>query len=179
MRTSWRSRWPGVPSPALPGWRHSGRDRSCSAGRTRASPNERIREIQDELRERRGSGGLREHALSDAFEQENPALTTLYRQMNALNPKRPRGMLGRPPATYTGSMHGPLANMGVPVLFVVGEHDLITSPELIQEAVQLLPGAGYYEVADAGHSAYFERAEVWNSVVLEFLRNAERGDTPG
>lgn len=140
--------------------------------------NERIREIQDELREARGSGGLREHALSDEFERDQPALTTLYRQMNAINPRRPRGMLGRPPPTYTGSMHGPLGNMDVPVLFVVGEHDLITSPELIREAVGLLPGSAYHEIAGAGHSAYFERPEEWNRVVLGFLRSAGSGGSP-
>src|SRR5690606_24623271 len=118
--------------------------------------NARIRQLQDELRERRGSGGLREHALSEAFEQRKPELALLYRQFNALNPPRPKGMLGRPPASYKGSMHEPIAACGAPVLFIVGEHDLITSPELIREAAAKVPGARFHEVPDAGHSAYFE-----------------------
>lgn len=131
--------------------------------------NGRIREIQDELRELRGDGGLRDHALSDEFEVREPKLALLYRQMNALNPKRPKGMLGRPPPSYKGSMHELIAGTGAPVLFIVGEHDRITSPELIREAVSLVPGSRYQEVADAGHSAYFERPEEWNRAVLQFL----------
>lgn len=135
--------------------------------------NARIRELQDHLRDRRGGGGLREHALSDSFEQRHPDLALLYRQFNALNPSRPRGMLGRPPANYTGSMHEPLAACGAPILFIVGQHDLITSPELIREAVAMVPAARFHEVPDAGHSAYFEQPEDWNAHVLAFLRESE------
>jgi 3-oxoadipate enol-lactonase len=66
-----------------------------------------------------------------------------------------------------------LASLGVPVLYIVGEHDLITSPEMIRQAQALIPGAEYHEVKGAGHSCYFERADEWNRVVLEFLRGAE------
>jgi pimeloyl-ACP methyl ester carboxylesterase len=59
------------------------------------------------------------------------------------------------------------------VLYIVGEHDLITSPEMIRQAQGLIPNAEYYEVAGAGHSCYFERAAEWNRVVGEFLARAE------
>jgi pimeloyl-ACP methyl ester carboxylesterase len=131
--------------------------------------NDRIRALQDELRDLRGDAGLREHSLSDAFEAREPALAGLYREINALNPQRPRGMLGRPPATYRGSMHELIAAAGVPVLFVVGEHDTITSPALIQEAHRLVPGSGFRVISDAGHSAYFESPQAWNEAVLAHL----------
>ena len=134
--------------------------------------NDRIREIQDELREVRGPGGLREHALSDAFEAREPALANLYRQINSMNPPRPRGMLGRPPASYRGSMHDAIAKTGAPVLFAVGEHDTITSPELIEEAHRLVPGSHFAVIPDAGHSAYFENPGAWNAAVLGHLLNA-------
>lgn len=142
------------------------------AGTTAGATNDRIRELQDILKEARGEGGLREHALSDAFEAEQPALATLYRQINALNPRRPRGFLGRPPPTYRGSMHPVLSSLDVPILFVVGEYDLITSPEMIREARSLIPGARYHEIPGAGHSAYFERPAEFNHVVFDFLRSA-------
>lgn len=131
--------------------------------------NDRIREIQDELRDRRGTGSLREHALSGAFEAERPDLAMLYRQVNALNPPRPKGMLGRPPATYKGSMHDNLNRCGAPVLYIVGEHDLITSPDLIREAATLVQNSRVHEIAGAGHNAYFERPTEWNTVVKQFL----------
>ena len=143
-------------------------------GTTAGATNDRVRELQDELRDERGDGGLREHALAPGFEAAHPDLAVLYRQINALNPPRPRGFLGRPPATYRGSMHGPIAALGVPVLFVVGEHDLITSPEMIREAQALIPGSRCHEMKGAGHSAYFEHAAEWNAIVLDFLREAER-----
>jgi pimeloyl-ACP methyl ester carboxylesterase len=141
-------------------------------GTTAGATNDRVREIQDELKDERGDGGLREHALARAFEDSHPGLALLYRQINALNPPRPRGLLGRPPATYRGSMHDPISGLGVPVLFVVGEHDLITSPEMIREARALIPGARFHEIRGAGHSAYFENAVEWNRVVSDFLRAA-------
>jgi pimeloyl-ACP methyl ester carboxylesterase len=138
-------------------------------GTTAGATNDRVRELQDELKEERGVGGLREHALAKPFEAEHPEMALLYRQMNALNPPRPKGFLGRPPASYRGSMHGPLGALGVPILFLVGEFDLITSPEMIGEAQGLIPGAEYHEIKGAGHSAYFERPGEWNAVVADFL----------
>ncbi len=146
------------------------------SGTTAGATDDRVREIQDELRDVRGNGSLREHALSDEFEAANPALALLYRQINALNPPRPRGMLGRPPPSYRGSMHGLLSALGVPVLFVVGEHDLITSPEMIRQAAALIPGAVCHEIPGAGHSAYFERPAEWNRVVLSFLARAPEAE---
>lgn len=144
-------------------------------GTNAGATNDRIRQMQDELGEQRGEGSLREWALSKAFDASNPGLALLYRQINALNPARPRGLLGRPPATYRGSMHETLTNLGCPILFVVGEHDMITSPELIREAHSLIPGSQFYEVKGAGHSAYFERPDEWSRVVLDFLDQAARG----
>ena len=138
-------------------------------GTTAGATNDRIRELQDELKDERGEGGLREHALAPGFEDTNPALALLYRQMNALNPPRPKGLLGRPPASYRGSMHGGISALGVPVLFMVGEHDMITSPAMIREAQSLIPGATCHEILGAGHSAYFERADEWNELVAKFL----------
>jgi pimeloyl-ACP methyl ester carboxylesterase len=144
-------------------------------GTTAGATNERVRELQDELKDERGEGGLREHALAPGFEEANPALALLYRQLNAINPPRPRGMLGRPPSTYRGSTHEMLAALGVPLLYIVGEYDLITSPEMIRQAQALIPGAEYHEVKGSGHSCYFERAEEWNAVVSDFLRAAAAG----
>jgi 3-oxoadipate enol-lactonase len=142
------------------------------SGTNGGAANDRIRRIQDQLRDLRGNGGLREHALSDSFEEREPGLALLYRQLNAINPPRPRGMLGRPPATYRGSMHEVIVATGVPVLFVVGEHDLITSPELVEEAHRLVPGSRFSVIPGVGHSAYFENPEAWNAAVRRFLSGA-------
>ncbi len=143
-------------------------------GTTAGATDDRIRELQDELKEERGDGGLREHALAPGYEEANPAMALLYRQLNGLNPPRPKGMLGRPPSTYRGSTHEMIAALKVPVLYIVGEHDLITSPEMIRQAQGLIPGAEFHEVKGSGHSCYFERADEWNRVVGEFLDRVPR-----
>jgi 3-oxoadipate enol-lactonase len=142
-------------------------------GTTAGATNDRIRELQDELRDERGEGGLREHALARPFEEANPALAQLYRQINALNPPRPRQFLGRPPATYRGSQHENLTNIPAPVLFVVGEFDMITSPRMIREAHALVTGSEMHEIKGAGHSAYFEAADEWNRVVSAFFARTQ------
>lgn len=134
--------------------------------------DDRIRELQAAARSRR-RGSLREYALSRGFAAREPALAALYRMVNAANPPRPRGLLGPPPASYRGSMHGAIAALGVPVLFVVGEQDEVTPPEVIAAARELVPGAELAVIPGAGHSAYFERPQQWNRAVIGFLRRAE------
>lgn len=134
--------------------------------------DDEVRALQAEARARR-QGSLRNYALSAAFEVRDPSLAILYRMLNALNPPRPRGLLGPPPPWYRGSMHGAIARLRVPVLFVVGEHDEVTPPAVIHAASELVPGAEFVIVPDAGHSAYFEQATQWNRIVLDFLRRAE------
>ena len=138
-------------------------------GTTAGATNDRIRELQDELKDERGEGGLREHALAKPFEAAQPALAHLYRQINALNPPRPKNFLGRPPATYRGSMHDPLSALGVPIQFIVGEFDMITSPAMIREAHALVAGSRFHEIKGAGHSAYFEASAEYNDVLGSFL----------
>ncbi len=145
-------------------------------GTTAGATNDRVRELQDVLRDERGNGSLREYALAPAFEQANPGLALLYRQVNALNPPRPKGLLGRPPTAYKGSMHQAIAATGAPVLFVVGEDDMITSPAMIREANALVAGSRLHEISGAGHSAFFEAAAEWNRVVLGFLKAAHPGN---
>ena len=66
-----------------------------------------------------------------------------------------------------------LIDSRLPISFVVGEHDRITSPELIRESRSLVPGADLFEMSGAGHSTYFEQPEVFNDYVLAFLARAE------
>jgi 3-oxoadipate enol-lactonase len=63
----------------------------------------------------------------------------------------------------------------VPLLWLIGEHDLICSPELIRECASLVPGSRFYEVKGAAHSTYFENPAEWNGVVLDFLHSQETG----
>ncbi|MFT5197107.1 MAG: 3-oxoadipate enol-lactonase [Cellvibrionaceae bacterium] len=62
--------------------------------------------------------------------------------------------------------------MKTPTLFIVGEKDLIFSPDMIRKAAALLPHAQVIEIPEADHSPYFETPERWNEVVMAFLESS-------
>ncbi|HRC62475.1 MAG TPA: alpha/beta hydrolase [Dehalococcoidia bacterium] len=141
--------------------------------------------VDDRLRARKAeleasgvlSGSLLSRALAADFVERAPELAHLYRQVRAVNPPRPADFLAPTPEmrNYRGSTAGRINDSGVPVLWVVGEHDRVVPAELVRISHELTPGSRYVEVVDAGHSAYFERAEAWNAAVRSFIDAVEDG----
>lgn len=141
--------------------------------------------VDDRLRARKAeleaagvlSGSLLSRALAADFAERAPELAHLYRQVRAVNPPRPADFLAPSPEmrNYRGSTAGRINDSGVPVLWVVGEHDRVVPAELVRISHDLTPGSRYVEVAGAGHSAYFERAEAWNEAVRSFIDAVEDG----
>lgn len=110
---------------------------------------------------------LASRAVGPTFIAEKPAGAFLYAQISGLNPAHPEG----PP---TRGMQRPVdataaAGMQLPVLFLVGEEDQLTPPETIRLAAKMVPRARFELIPRAGHSVYFERPEVFNRLVQEFL----------
>jgi 3-oxoadipate enol-lactonase len=66
----------------------------------------------------------------------------------------------------------------MPVLCIVGEDDELISPAMIGALIGALPNARMKSVPDCGHSVYFERAEIFNQLLLEFLREIGCGPAP-
>jgi 3-oxoadipate enol-lactonase len=101
---------------------------------------------------------------------EQPTLHLLYRHiddMNAhLDKEAVRARLG------AGRTRAPeeLAGAGCPILFICGDEDIVMPPFAADAIAAVVPGARVAHIADAGHSAYFERAAVFNGLVGEFLR---------
>jgi len=139
--------------------------------------------VDDRLRARKAeleasgaySGSLLSRALAADFREREPALAHLYRQVRSINPPRPRGFLDPPPdrRNYRGSTADRIVASGLPVLWIVGEHDRVVPAELVRISHELTPGSRYAEVVGAGHSAYFERAAVWNDIVRGFIEDVE------
>jgi pimeloyl-ACP methyl ester carboxylesterase len=140
------------------------------AGTTAGCVDDEIRELQREYAESlpEASRPLLARSLWSGFVEANPELAFLYRQINRLNPKRPADFLALRPG-YRGSFAELLAASGVPVLFLVGEHDAITPPAIVQRSAALVAGAGFQVIAQAGHSAYFERPDAFNAAVIDFI----------
>ncbi|MEX2375184.1 MAG: alpha/beta hydrolase [Dehalococcoidia bacterium] len=104
-------------------------------------------------------------ALADSYQEQHPALTFLYRQIQALNPPRD--------ATQVMAEGAPTLEQvracSVPTLCLVGAEDRVTPPPLISALAEQLPNARYVEVPGSGHSVYFEKPERFNELVGEFL----------
>ncbi len=51
------------------------------------------------------------------------------------------------------------------------EHDILLPAEAAHKMHKHVSGPVFFEVANAGHSVFFERPDVFNSIVLEFLQS--------
>jgi len=63
-----------------------------------------------------------------------------------------------------------LETLRVPTLVLAADADLLAPPSLMRLLAAHIPGSEFATVADAGHSAHWERPAEWNRVVLSFLK---------
>ena len=152
--------------------RNPGRCRAMVlAGTTGGAVDDGVREMQDAYRETEvGQLPLLHRAVSPQLRERASNLDFLYRSIAKLNPPRPKDFLAPIPG-YRGSSAERLAKAGFPILFVVGDHDAITPPEIIERCHGAVPGSRFTKIADSGHSAYFEQPDAFNQTVLEFLES--------
>jgi len=104
--------------------------------------------MQEELRKR-----SIHPAAGERMAQEQHALEFLYREIDRL-----RSL----PASE-------LKRLTIPVLFVTGEEDVVFPPAAAVALANLVRGAKLQSVPQAGHSVYFQRPEIFNRLVSNFL----------
>jgi pimeloyl-ACP methyl ester carboxylesterase len=101
---------------------------------------------------------------------EQPALHFLYREIDAMAAAgfdkealraRTIELQTRPPDV--------LKTLAVPTLFITGKEDVVFPPLLAAPLAALMPNARVEQVAQAGHSVYFERADSFNRLVDGFF----------
>ncbi|MBI2723837.1 MAG: alpha/beta hydrolase [Chloroflexi bacterium] len=153
--------------------RNPGRCRAMVlAGTTGGAIDDDVREMQETYRQTEiGSLPLLKRAVSPELRQRAEHMDFLYRSISRLNPARPRDFLAAIPG-YRGSSAGRLAEADFPVLFLVGDSDAITPPEIVERCHRAVPGSEYQIIAGSGHSAYFEQADAFNAAVVDFLERA-------
>ncbi len=125
------------------------------------------------------AGSLLRRALAEDTYEAAPEVAFLYRQLRGINPPRPRDFLAPTPRRMNyrgGGVAARLAEAGIPVQWLVGEHDRVVAPELIRRSHELTPGSRFRLVKGAGHSSYFEEPDAWNEAVLGFIDTVERGE---
>ena len=70
----------------------------------------------------------------------------------------------REPITYSR-----LQTMRVPTLVISGEADLLSPPALMRMLTAHIPTSRFILLSDVGHAGFWERPDVWNGMVLEFI----------
>jgi pimeloyl-ACP methyl ester carboxylesterase len=113
------------------------------------------------------------------------ALSIELRELGAsyrgINPEGTRRWIEIERASVPAGGHGPaqhrrndlrlalLETLQVPTLVLAGEADILAPPALMRMLAASIPTSEYRSVPEAGHAAFWERPDVWNRTVLEFL----------
>jgi 3-oxoadipate enol-lactonase len=100
---------------------------------------------------------------------EQPALHLLYRHIDDMNADLDKEAVRVRLAAGRRRAPEELAGAGCPILFICGGEDLVMPPFAADAIAAVVPAAHVAHIADAGHSAYFERAAIFNGLVGEFL----------
>ncbi len=125
---------------------------------------------------------LEQRSLGAWFLQHHPERAALYAQINHFNP----GTHSVPPEQWRAAMDrlmdpagllpmAALRGLSVPVLWLVGREDPLVPLAAMQDALGLAAGSELAVVDDCGHSTYFEKPEVFNHLVLDFMARRATG----
>lgn len=124
---------------------------------------ETIDERIAESRATRDNGPELAGLLAPDFPEREPALLHLYRQIGRLNPKRPAG-----PSQEKFGVDA-LRRLKAPALFISGEYDHLSPPDVLQQLADFVPQGRFQMIASSGHSGHFERPDEFNRILAEFL----------
>jgi len=119
---------------------------------------------------------IEQRSLGRWFLEHRPALAALYAQINHFNPST----YEQSPQAWGAALarlHEPaslvpmqdLRRVACPTLLVVGREDPIVPVGIVREVSAMIAGSEVVVVDDAGHSAYFEKADEVNRAVLDFI----------
>ncbi|NML43611.1 alpha/beta hydrolase [Ramlibacter sp. G-1-2-2] len=126
---------------------------------------------------------VEQRSLGRWFLEHQPEKAALYAQINHFNPSAH----SIPSAEWGGALAALLApgklipmsalqEVACPTLLLVGSEDPIVPVSVMREVQELVGGSELAVVQDAGHSAYFEKPEEVNRLVLDFIaRRAQYG----
>ncbi len=109
----------------------------------------------------------RHPALGKNLWRVNPAQAFLYEQIGTIAGDPPKNIMSL--YRNIAYQHEKLGELGIPVLFIIGEEDPIFPPEIVREAAAIIPGSQVAVISNTGHSPYFEDPGKWNAAVLDFI----------
>jgi pimeloyl-ACP methyl ester carboxylesterase len=106
--------------------------------------------------------------LSAGYRGVNPEGTRRWIEIE--RGSRPEGTQGLAQQPRSPMTFARLETLKVPTLLLVGEADLVSPPALMRMLAAHIPNCQFATVPEAGHAAHWEQPEVWNRIVLEFIR---------
>ncbi len=106
--------------------------------------------------------------LGATTRQSRPAVVERVRELAAANSKESlagaiRALMTRPDSTPL------LKTIRQPTLIVVGEEDVVTTPDVAEEMRAAISGAELVRIPQCGHLANLERPDVFNDALARFL----------
>lgn len=110
-------------------------------------------------------------AGGERMAREQPALHLLYRHIDEQNAALDKTALGARLRAIRTRTPEDLREIACPILFVSGAEDIVMPPFAADAIARVVPGAKVAHIAQAGHSAYFERPAEFNAAVEAFLRS--------
>tara|TARA_R110002110_G_scaffold91264_2_gene237515 strand:- start:138032 stop:138796 length:765 start_codon:yes stop_codon:yes gene_type:complete len=124
-----------------------------------------VQQLMDEARIATDKLGQIERVLGSRVRETEPTAAVLYRQINSFNRVTRQTLKG------AFKRHAPseLAATRVPVLFIAGSDDVLFPVAAIRLMQQDIAGAGFVEIPDTGHSAFYESPQAFNTAVLAAL----------
>ena len=104
--------------------------------------------------------------LGPSYRGTDPAGSARWLEID--HSTRPYGVVPaqplREPITYAR-----LATMRVPALVLSGEADILSPPALMRMLAEHIPSSRLVSLPEAGHAGFWERPQVWNGLVLDFI----------
>lgn len=108
-------------------------------------------------------------AYGDRMLEQNPTLAFLYDEIAAQNEPRDRREIFALLQEIDRAEAPDVANLTLPVLFIVGDEDASIVPDAMLAAAKLLPNSRVEVVPQAGHSVYFQDPNRFNQLVAQFF----------
>ena len=132
---------------------------------------EKMRQAIASAQENMADGGST-RMVGPAYLKREPNGVFLYNQIRGLNPPLDPGRPLSFEASDGAAGMDELGALTMPVYFLAGSEDPIIPAELIERASEMVPGAQYHEVPEAGHSVYWEQPEDFNRILDALLSEA-------
>jgi pimeloyl-ACP methyl ester carboxylesterase len=107
-------------------------------------------------------------ACGERMANEQPAKHQLYHQVSRLSTNLDKEALRSRLRGLKDASPEEVARLEVPTLCIVGEEDVVLPPAAVELLASLIPHARLEEVPRTGHSVYWERPELFNTLVSEF-----------